>query len=307
MHEDPQEPSFGPRLFDKPHPRRAHCYLTPSTTCLGTTARLARVEGHAVHLTRGPRIVWRPTTARGVAGVHELVDGPRRHKGVRVTEEGGATTVGAVRRRRLGRPRSPRWLPPSRAVWRTTLVRDGEDPTGRSRRRRRRRRSHTGLMRGGVSGLDPRGQIGSAPSVCRDLRVVAHGGGGAYLSRGSRAGRRRASARCGCDTYNNDVDCDRWDPRRPVRGWSATRLWTAVATSGSADAPVDGDVQLRPSWRHPLPSRARPCAFAGRRRARGHLRPRAPPSAAVDARTWCEIDGVALHASQSSCSSQTRC
>jgi uncharacterized alkaline shock family protein YloU len=31
--------------------------------------------------------------AREVKGIHELVDGPRRHKGIRVAEADGATTV----------------------------------------------------------------------------------------------------------------------------------------------------------------------------------------------------------------------
>ena len=50
------------------------------------------MEGHAV-ISHDVLASYAADAARDVEGVHELVDGPRRHKGVRVTEEGGATTV----------------------------------------------------------------------------------------------------------------------------------------------------------------------------------------------------------------------
>jgi uncharacterized alkaline shock family protein YloU len=50
------------------------------------------MEGHAV-ISHTVLASYAADAAREVAGVHELVDGPRRHKGVRVAEEDGATIV----------------------------------------------------------------------------------------------------------------------------------------------------------------------------------------------------------------------
>jgi uncharacterized alkaline shock family protein YloU len=50
------------------------------------------VEGHAV-ISHDVLASYAADAALGVNGVHELVEGPRRHRGVRVTESEGATTV----------------------------------------------------------------------------------------------------------------------------------------------------------------------------------------------------------------------
>jgi uncharacterized alkaline shock family protein YloU len=50
------------------------------------------VEGHAV-ISNDVLASYAADAAREVDGVHELVDGPRRHHGVRVVEEEGATTL----------------------------------------------------------------------------------------------------------------------------------------------------------------------------------------------------------------------
>jgi uncharacterized alkaline shock family protein YloU len=50
------------------------------------------VEGHAV-ISHDVLASYAADAAREVDGVHELVDGPRRHLGVRVLEEDGATTL----------------------------------------------------------------------------------------------------------------------------------------------------------------------------------------------------------------------
>jgi uncharacterized alkaline shock family protein YloU len=51
------------------------------------------VEGHAV-ISHEVLASYAADAAREVEGVHELVDGPRRHRGVRVaTEEDGAVSV----------------------------------------------------------------------------------------------------------------------------------------------------------------------------------------------------------------------
>jgi uncharacterized alkaline shock family protein YloU len=50
------------------------------------------VEGHAV-ISHEVLASYAADAALEVEGVHELVDGARRHKGVRVSEEDGATTV----------------------------------------------------------------------------------------------------------------------------------------------------------------------------------------------------------------------
>ena len=50
------------------------------------------MEGHAV-ISHEVLASYAADAAREVAGVHELVDGPRRHRGVRVAEEDGAVTV----------------------------------------------------------------------------------------------------------------------------------------------------------------------------------------------------------------------
>jgi uncharacterized alkaline shock family protein YloU len=50
------------------------------------------VEGHAV-ISHEVLASYAADAALAVDGVHGLVDGPRRHNGVRVTEEGRATTV----------------------------------------------------------------------------------------------------------------------------------------------------------------------------------------------------------------------
>jgi uncharacterized alkaline shock family protein YloU len=50
------------------------------------------VEGHAV-ISHEVLASYAADAAREVDGVHELVDGPRRHRGVRVSEEDGALSV----------------------------------------------------------------------------------------------------------------------------------------------------------------------------------------------------------------------
>lgn len=50
------------------------------------------MEGHAV-ISHDVLASYAADAAGEVVGVHGLVDGPRRHHGVRVTEEDGATTV----------------------------------------------------------------------------------------------------------------------------------------------------------------------------------------------------------------------
>ena len=50
------------------------------------------MEGHAV-ISHEVLASYAADAAREVEGVHELVDGPRRHNGVRVAEEDGAITV----------------------------------------------------------------------------------------------------------------------------------------------------------------------------------------------------------------------
>jgi uncharacterized alkaline shock family protein YloU len=50
------------------------------------------VEGHAV-ISHDVLASYAADAAREVDGVHELVDGPRRHLGVGVVEEDGATTL----------------------------------------------------------------------------------------------------------------------------------------------------------------------------------------------------------------------
>jgi uncharacterized alkaline shock family protein YloU len=50
------------------------------------------VEGHAV-ISNDVLASYAADAAREVEGVHELVDGPRRHLGVRVVEDEGATTL----------------------------------------------------------------------------------------------------------------------------------------------------------------------------------------------------------------------
>ena len=54
--------------------------------------RLARMEGHAV-ISHDVLASYAADAAREVDGVHALVDGPRRHKGVRVVEGDGAMTL----------------------------------------------------------------------------------------------------------------------------------------------------------------------------------------------------------------------
>ena len=44
------------------------------------------MDGHAV-ISHDVLASYAADAARGVEGVHDLVDGPRRHRGVRVTEE----------------------------------------------------------------------------------------------------------------------------------------------------------------------------------------------------------------------------
>ncbi len=50
------------------------------------------MEGHAV-ISHEVLASYAADAAREVDGVQELVDGPRRHQGVRVTEEDGALSV----------------------------------------------------------------------------------------------------------------------------------------------------------------------------------------------------------------------
>lgn len=50
------------------------------------------MEGHAV-ISHDVLAAYAADAAREVEGVHDLVDGPRRHHGVRVVEEDGAVTV----------------------------------------------------------------------------------------------------------------------------------------------------------------------------------------------------------------------
>jgi uncharacterized alkaline shock family protein YloU len=50
------------------------------------------VEGHAV-ISHDVLASYAADAAREVEGVHELVDGPRRRRGVRVSEEESAITV----------------------------------------------------------------------------------------------------------------------------------------------------------------------------------------------------------------------
>jgi uncharacterized alkaline shock family protein YloU len=50
------------------------------------------VAGHAV-ISHDVLASYAADAARQVEGVHELVGGPRRHRGVRVVEEGGAMSV----------------------------------------------------------------------------------------------------------------------------------------------------------------------------------------------------------------------
>jgi uncharacterized alkaline shock family protein YloU len=50
------------------------------------------MEGHAV-ISHEVLAAYAADAAREVDGVHALVDGPRRHHGVRVVEEDGATAV----------------------------------------------------------------------------------------------------------------------------------------------------------------------------------------------------------------------
>ncbi len=63
-----------------------------SSSCVAGT-RLARMEGHAV-ISHEVLAAYAADAAREVVGVRGLVDGPRRHHGVRIVEEdGGATSV----------------------------------------------------------------------------------------------------------------------------------------------------------------------------------------------------------------------
>ncbi|MCZ7588490.1 MAG: Asp23/Gls24 family envelope stress response protein [Gaiella sp.] len=50
------------------------------------------MEGHAV-ISHEVLASYAADAARQVGGVHELVGGPRRHRGVRVADEDGATSV----------------------------------------------------------------------------------------------------------------------------------------------------------------------------------------------------------------------
>ena len=50
------------------------------------------MEGHAV-ISHEVLAAYAADAAREVAGVHDLVEAPRRHHGVRVAEEDGATSV----------------------------------------------------------------------------------------------------------------------------------------------------------------------------------------------------------------------
>ena len=50
------------------------------------------MEGHAV-ISHEVLASYAADAARGIDGVHDLVDSPRRHRGVRVTEEDHAVTV----------------------------------------------------------------------------------------------------------------------------------------------------------------------------------------------------------------------
>lgn len=50
------------------------------------------MEGHAV-ISHEVLAAYAADAAREVDGVHDLVDGPRRHHGVRVVEEDGAMSV----------------------------------------------------------------------------------------------------------------------------------------------------------------------------------------------------------------------
>ena len=50
------------------------------------------MEGHAI-ISHDVLASYAADAAREVEGVHELVDGARRHRGVRVAEEDGALTV----------------------------------------------------------------------------------------------------------------------------------------------------------------------------------------------------------------------
>lgn len=50
------------------------------------------MEGHAV-ISHDVLASYAADAARQVEGVHELVGGPRRHRGVRVAEEDGAMSV----------------------------------------------------------------------------------------------------------------------------------------------------------------------------------------------------------------------
>ncbi len=77
------------------------------------------MEGHAV-ISHDVLASYAADAAREVDGVHELVDGPRRHTGVRVTEEEGAIALelhvavdwGASRARgRRGGPEPRRGVP----------------------------------------------------------------------------------------------------------------------------------------------------------------------------------------------------
>ena len=50
------------------------------------------MEGHAV-ISHDVLASYAANAAREVEGVHELVDGPRRHNGVRIAEEDGTMTL----------------------------------------------------------------------------------------------------------------------------------------------------------------------------------------------------------------------
>ncbi len=124
------------------------------------------MEGHAV-ISHDVLASYAADAAREVEGVHELVDGPRRHRGVRVAEEDGAHHPRGARRASTGAPSAPEVGDRGPAPRGGVPEADGEAPVGRRRRRVAGVAGHGRLMRAGVSGLT-RGTIRSAPSVCRD-------------------------------------------------------------------------------------------------------------------------------------------
>ena len=123
------------------------------------------MEGHAI-ISHDVLASYAADAAREVEGVHELVDGARRHRGVRVAEEDGALTlevhvaldwgaaapeVGDMVQRRVAEYLKRTAKLPSVAVDIVIAGVAGSDSR---------------LMSPGVSGLT-RGTIRSAPSVCR--------------------------------------------------------------------------------------------------------------------------------------------